>query len=218
VLDYVREKVRTGTQPADLWNLGDGAHPGDEGYQLFFEAVRDRFEKTVAEKTVGLIPEKTVFEDVYPKQSRQILTDSPPTNWKREKTFRTALWFDGMASRWMGDVMVASKKNKPAPLEIEFEGSMVGIFGERDGLSPAIKVWIDGKPVREPKAAADNFLWTTDTTRFAPAKKGSGNLFMWQLLARDLPDGKHTLKIEPQFDGADPDAEFRVESICSAGR
>lgn len=218
VLAAVREKVKAGTKPPDLWNLGDGAHPGDEGYELFFQAVRDRFEKSIAEKTPAIVPEKTVFEDLYPKRTRQILTEKLPAGWTRQKTYRTALWIDGMASRWIGDVAVAAAKTQSVPLEIEFEGSMVGIFGERNGLTPPIKVWIDGKPIQEPKAEPGNFLWPMNTARFAPPKKGSGNLFLWQVLARDLPDGKHTLRIEPIFDGTDKDADFRIESVCSAGR
>ncbi len=218
VLAAVREKVKAGTKPPDLWNLGDGAHPGDEGYEVFFQAVRDRFEKSIVEKTSAIVPEKTVFEDLYPKRTRKILTEKLPAGWTRQKTYRTALWIDGMASRWIGDVAVAAAKTQSVPLEIEFEGSMVGIFGERNGLTPPIKVWIDGKPIQEPKAEPGNFLWPMNTARFAPPKKGSGNLFLWQVLARDLPDGKHTLRIEPIFDGTDKDADFRIESVCSAGR
>lgn len=107
--------------------------------------------------------------------------------------------------RWMGDVAVTSVKEKegPAGLETEFEDSMVGIFGERNGLTLPIKVWIDGKPVPPPKAKEGDYLWWLDTSRFTPPKKGSGNLFLWQTLASDLSGGKHTL---------------RIESICSAGR
>jgi hypothetical protein len=94
----------------------------------------------------------------------------------------------------------------------------VGIFGEHNGLAPAVKVWIDGKAIQPPKAKEGDFLWPLGTSRFAPPKKGSGNLFMWQTFANDLPDGKHTLKIEPVWEGADKDAELRIESVCSAGR
>jgi len=218
VLAYIRAKARSGTSPDDLWNLGDGAHPGDEGYQLFFEAVRDRFVLAGREKAPMILPAALVFDDLYPRHTRKVLTDSLPSGWTKQKTYRTALWFDGMASRWMGDVATAAAASNPAPLEVEFEGSMVGIFGERNGLAPPIKVWIDGKPIQAPKAKPDDFLWKIDTSRFAPAKKGSGNLFLWQLLANNLSDGKHTLRIEPVFTGADKDAELRIESVCSAGR
>ncbi len=216
VLDYVRAKAKAGTSPEDIWNLGDGGHPGDEGYRLFFEAVRNRFEQASMDKNPGIFPDQTVFENIYPKRTRHVLNTALPQGWTRQKTYRTALWFDGQASRWMGDV--ATAKNFSAPLEIEFEGSMVGFFGERNGLTPPIKVWIDGNPIQAPKASVGDYLWPLDSSRFAPAKKGSGNLFLWQSLSRDLADGKHTLRIEPAWEGTHQDAELRIESICFAGR
>lgn len=220
VLSGVRDKVKAGVKPADLWNMGDGAHPGDEGYQLFFEIVRDRFEKAIAASRPSVIPPQTVFADLYPKRTRSILTDAPPSGWIREKTRRTSLWFDGLASRWMGDVATTSATSGTSILKTTFHGSMVGIFGERDGLTPPIRIWIDGKPIPAPKnarGAADD-LWKLDTSRFAPPKKGSGNLFLWQTLAKGLPDGEHTLWIEPVFDTDAKDAQLRIESVCSAGR
>ena len=220
-IDYVRAQVKTRGLDVkkDIWNIGnDGAHPGDEGYQLLFEAARDAYELAAKSTTPAVIPAETVYEARYPKITRRVLTENLPSGWTREKTYRTALWFDGMAARWMGDVATASAKNKSGALEIEFEGSMVGFFGERNGLSPAIKIWIDGVPVQAPKTEPGDTLWPTSTARFAPPKKGSGNLFNWQLISRELTDGKHTLRIEPVWEGADKDAELRIESICSAGR
>lgn len=218
VLSSVRTQMKTGVNPDELWNLGDGAHPGDEGYELFFQAVRDRFAKATTETTRPVIPSETVFENLYPSRKRALLTDTPPTGWSQEKTRRTSLWFDGLASRWMGDV-AAADKDSPM-LRTTFRGSMVGIFGERDGFTPPIRVWIDGQPVLPPKGMKGSAedLWKLDTTRFAPPKKGSGNLFLWQALAKGLPDGEHTLWIEPVFDGESKDAQLRIESVCSAGR
>ena len=214
----IRRKAKAGLNPADLWNMGDGAHPGDEGYRLFFEAVRDRFMDATLEKDQPSIPPVSVFPDLYPKRTRTRVSDHLPPGWSMRKTWRTALWFDGMASRWMGDVATASAKAKPGALEFAFDGSMVGFFGERNGLTPPVRIWIDGQPILSPQAKDGDSLWRLDTSRFAPPKKGSGNLFMWQVISRDLPEGKHTLRIEPVWDGADPDAELRIESICSAGR
>jgi len=217
-IPHVSTKIKDGADIQVLWPL-DKAHPDDPGYELFFETVRDTYEKGIQQDAVAVLPEKTVFDDLYPKRTRNVLVNSPlPEGWKRERTYRTSLWFDGLSSRWMGDVACASAARKSGPLEVEFTGSVVGIFGEHNGLTPAIKVWIDGKPIQPPKANEGDFLWPLGTSRFAPPKKGSGNLFMWQVLARDLPDGKHTLKIEPVWEGADKDAELRIESICSAGR
>lgn len=218
VCSHVQGKVAAGAETSQIWNMGDGAHPGDEGYAMFSEAVRNRFEIAVKTPPSTVIPEKPVFGDLYRKRSRTLVADHLPENWKIRKTRRTALWFDGMASRWMGDVATASAENQSGPLEVKFNGSMVGIFGERDGLTPPVRVWIDGQPVRPPKAAGGDFLWKLDTTRFTHPKKGTGNLFMWQPFAKDLPDGEHTLRIEPVWEGADKDAELRIESVCSAGK
>ena len=218
VLSGIRRKVKAGVKPADLWNAGDGAHPGDEGYQLFFQTVRDSFENSITETTRPTIPSETVFENLYPNRARTLLTETPPAGWTREKTRRTSLWFDGLASRWMGDVATISANSSTPILKTTFRGSMVGIFGERDGFTPPIRVWIDGKPVLASKNSKDPDLWKLDTSRFSPPKKGSGNLFLWHPLAKGLPEGEHTLWIEPVFDGANKDSQLRIESVCSAGR
>ncbi len=217
VLGSIREKVAGGTPPEMIWNMGDGAHPGDEGYALFFGAVKTAFETGTREARPARVPQQTVSKDLYPERRRLPLRDHLPEGWAVAKTWRTALWYDGMASRWMDDVAVAANNGTARALEVDFEGTMVGFFGERNGLTPPIRVWIDGAPVK-PKTGRDDTLWRLDTTRFAPPKKGSGNLFIWQVLAKDLPEGRHRLRIEPVWEGADKDAELRIESICSAGR
>lgn len=214
---------------AVLWPF-DGAHPDDPGYKLFFEEVRNQFEKNLAAKVVNQVPGEPVFAELYPNVERQILADLPlPKGWTRAKTRRTSLWFDGLSSRWMGDVAEAKVTNDviPEPLELKFKGSMVGLFGERDGVTVPFRAWIDGQPVAvpqpKPKVKPEvepepDYLWKSDTSRFAPPKAGSGILFSWILLAKDLKDGEHTLRIEPVFENADPKADLRIESVCSAGK
>lgn len=219
VLAHVRARVKAGVSTKELWTIPkDGAHPGDEGYREFFEGVRLAFERAVQDPAPARIPAETVFPDLYPKRVRTPLIDALPVGWARGKTYRTSLWFDGLSSRWMDDVAVASAAQKSPALEVEFTGSMVGIFGERNGLTPPIRVWIDGKPVRPPKAREGEDTWKLNTAAFAPPQHGSGQLFLWQPLARDLPEGRHTLRIEPIWEGAAPETELRIESICSAGR
>ncbi|XHR29832.1 MAG: SGNH/GDSL hydrolase family protein [Chthoniobacteraceae bacterium] len=220
ILDYLRGLASAGKlDPAAIWSINrDGAHPGDEGYAIFFEAVKTAYEKAITDGALPVIPKATVFPDLYPKYQRTVLVDGAlPKGWKRQKTYRTSLWFDGLSSRWMGDVAVAAAKDTPEPIECKFAGSMVGIFGERNGYTPPIRVFVDGKPVAAPKASAGDFLWKLDTSRFAPPRNGSGQLFLWLKLA-DVPDGEHTLRIEPVFESAGAEAELRIESICSAGR
>jgi lysophospholipase L1-like esterase len=226
IYSHVKQGVKEGKlKLLDLWNVPgkdalhtDGAHPGDEGYKVFFDVVKEAYEKAITVNRPAVIPEKTVFEDKYPKFQRKVLVDSAlPKGWIRQMNYRTSLWFDGLSSRWMGDVATASAKDSPKPLDIKFTGSTVGIFGERNGLTPPIKITIDGKPIAPPQAKEGEFLWPLDSSRMSPPKKGSGNLFYWLKIA-DLPDGEHKLRIEPVFDGCSPDAEFRIESVCSAGK
>ena len=215
---YVCGKILAGTDIKTLWPF-DGAHPDDPGYRLFFEAARDRYNEAIKETAPAAIPKSTIFDDLYPHRTRAILVDGVlPKGWTRAKTYRTSLWFDGLSSRWMGDVACASAGKMPAPLEVDFEGSMVGFFGEHNGLTPPVKIWIDGKPIQAPQAKEGDFIWPLSTSRFAPPKNGSGNLFLWQPVAQGLADGKHTLRIEPVWEGTDKDSELRIESICSAGR
>lgn len=220
VLGHLRARVRAGAiQPDSIWCINrDAAHPDDSGYALFFEAVRNCYEQSLSEDPHPVMGEP-VFENLYPRHHRHVLMDHPlPQGWSRAKTYRTSLWYDGLPSRWMGDVACASAQIQASPLEIGFEGSMVAIFGERNGFTPPVRIWIDGVAIPPPKASPGDFLWKLDTSLYAPPKKGSGNLFLWQTLSRDLPEGKHCLRIEPVFQGAAPEAELHLESICSAGR
>lgn len=206
--------------PDALYSIGrDRIHPDDAGYELFFEAVRAAYLKAAASSAPAPLPAKTVYPDSYPHRERRILGDSPlPAGWSRAKTYRTSMWFDGLSSRWMGDVACASGPSA-APLETTFRGSFVGIFGERNPLTAPFRVWIDGKPVARPNSTAeDPFLWKIDTARYGTPAAGAGNLFAWTVLAENLADGDHTLKIEPDFTQAQPKAELRIESVCSAGR
>lgn len=223
VLQAMREKVRAGDfDPEKVWCLADDeTHPDDAGYGLFAEVIRETYEKAIARSSPANIPGETVFSDRYPFRQRQILVDvSLPAGWRRVKTYRTSLWFDGLSSRWMGDVAGAGLEGGKAPagLGATFRGSMIGLLGERDGLTPPFRVWIDGEPICQIKGSSSSTLWRIDTAGFAPSMAGTGRLFAWTPLATDLRDGDHVLRVEPDFSGALPEAELRIESICSAGR
>lgn len=219
-LRTARAAVAAGRYTADqLYPIGkDRTHPDDAGYGLFFEAARDAYIKAAASSSPAPIPENFVTEDRYPHRRRNVLVDTTlPAGWKRALTYRTSMWFDGLSSRWIGDVACASPG--AAPLETTFRGSYVGLFGERSLNTPSFRVWIDGKPIPQGGSkASDPELWNIDTRRYASPEAGAGNLFAWTTLAKDLADGEHTLKIEPVFTEAVPLAELRIESICSAGR
>lgn len=218
VLPMVRSKIVAGAAPEVLWPF-EGTHPDDPGYQVFFEAIRDRFELATTEDSAVIVPPETLIDDLYPSRKRDILVERPlPAGWVRERTYRTSLWFDGLSSRWMGDVACTKNNGSADPLEVEFEGSLIGIIGEHNGLTPPIKVWIDGVHRYAPGLENDDFIWAINTAHLSPPKVGTGNLFFWRCIANDLTEGTHTLRIEPVWKDADPDAELRIESICSAGR
>lgn len=197
---------------------GDPTHPDDAGYELFFEAARDAWLKAAASEAAAPVPDQPLHPDLFPRQERRVLVDAKlPAGWTRQPAYRTAMWFDGLSSRWMGDVACAGPG--AAPLETMFRGSLVGLFGERNPLTVPFRVWIDGAPVSQPKSkAADPYLWNISTAGFATPSAGAGNLLAWTVLARDLKDGEHTLKIVPDFSGAAPGADLRIESLCSAGQ
>lgn len=201
---------------ADLWPI-DGVHPDDAGYALFFEAVRDGFEKASRDGHICALPPRPIFSDQFMVRQRIRLVQRPlPTGWRRGRTFRTSLWFDGLSSRWMDDVAICDVRDKAAarPLRVQFIGRFVGVFGEGDQDGLAFQAVIDGAAVRyqpDPKKPPQDY-WPTDTRRF-----GGGRLFFWHALADTLPPGRHTLEIHPVFaEGADR-GQLRIESICVAG-
>ena len=216
VFPYVQEKVAAGA--ADLQKLWpfDGTHPDDAGYRLFFEAVRDGFDRAVLEKRCCIVPKEPVFASVYRSCKRARLAEGAmPQGWQVSKTLRTSMWYDGLTSRWMGDVAVCDARDKAAaqPLKIPFEGSFVAIFGERTGNSLGFRVKIDGKAVeyRANAKSEPTPVWPTDTRLM-----GGGNLFYWTVLKNDLTPGAHELEIEPVFDDATDSSKLRIESVCSA--
>lgn len=209
----------------ELYPFGnDKTHPDDNGYELFFEAARDAWLRGAleTEKTAS-IPQKLMHPDLYPRYTRSLLADVAgkplPDGWRSAKTYRTSMWFDGLSSRWMGNVACASASaGTLAPLEVTFRGSFVGLFGEINPLTPPFRIWIDGQPVAQPgNKASDPYLWNISTARFGSPASGAANLFTWTVLAKGIADGEHSLKIVPDFSNAQPGAELRIESVCSAG-
>jgi len=221
-LASVSGQVLSGKADPDVIWPADGAHPYDAGYRMFFEAVRDGLEKALAEGRVCTVPASPVF-GLYEKTARAILVESPlPKGWRRHTAYRTSLWFDGLSSRWIGDVAVCGGKDQPQsadPLKIDFTGTFVGLFGETAGNGLSFKAKVDGVPLlykAGPKEAPVE-IWANNLARFVQGWKGA-HLFKWIELSNDLAPGKHTLEIDPVFDPANPDGELHIESVCSAGQ
>ncbi|MGB8353320.1 MAG: hypothetical protein WCD79_05495, partial [Chthoniobacteraceae bacterium] len=97
--------------------------------------------------------------------------------------------------------------------------SMVGLFGEKSTNTPWFEVLIDGKNIPQPRAKPDQGNYWN----LAVPPPSAGNLFAWTLLANNLSDGEHTLRIVPHLKvvdlkkSADPKEQLKIESVCSAG-
>jgi hypothetical protein len=199
-----------------LWPI-DGAHPDDAGYQLFFEAARDGFEQAVQENRLCVAPEKPVFSDQYHQRQRILLSQQTlPSGWQVTRTYRTSLWFDGLSSRWMGNVAMCDAKDQAAiqPLKLSFTGTFVALFGEADENGLSFKVSIDGQPVlyQENPKTQPTELWNWNTKRFQV-----GRLFIWRQLSEKLAPGQHTLVLQPVFPEGQGKGQLRIESVCVAG-
>jgi lysophospholipase L1-like esterase len=213
---YVEQKLQDGTaEMKTLWPF-DGSHPDDPGYALFFQAVRNGYERAVADKTTCIVPATAVFGDDFMQPRRVPLVDlvAYPKGWSRAKTFRTSMWFDGLSSRWMGDVLMCDIKDKASiePLKVEFSGTFVGLFGEGDADGLPFKVSIDGAtvPCRSGGKAEPKDEW--------PGNANGGRLFIWRELADNLKPGKHELEIDPVFPAENSKGQLRLESVCAGGK
>jgi lysophospholipase L1-like esterase len=216
-LPLLRRAGAEGPEKLDELYPFDGIHPDDPGYQIFFEAAREGFEEAVAKGKTARVPEKPIFPALYERFDRIRLADRPlPEGWERAKTYRRALWFDGLSSRWMDDVILCDVKSKGSvkPLHIEFEGTMVALFGEADADSLGFRVILDGKPLLYvPKKNSEPMeVWPFDIKRF-----GQGCLFRFVLLGDDLAPGRHVLEIHPEFPEGVEKGQLRLESLLVAG-
>jgi lysophospholipase L1-like esterase len=214
--------------PDRAWPL-DGAHPCDEGYALFADAVWQGFREGIEKQVVCKVPEKMIHADTYMKWSRNRISQlqNIPDCWKKELVSRTSAWFDGLMSRWLDDVMVVRnfimekdaesgkmvrKSVDVKPIRIKFRASNVLIFGEETVKSGKYRAMIDGELVTIPRKNAPS-LEAFDLS----AKRFGGGRQHYAMLAQGLDtDVDHTLEIYPVFEDGELQ-EIRLESICLAG-
>ena len=216
--DGLAPKVESGELTVDdIWPL-DGGHPCDLGYALFAEAGIAGFERAVAEGKVCRAPEKPVFgtvEDVRRINSRAetqrrreddlMALASGSSSWRRDLTYRTSMWYDGLSSRWMDDVLVFSGTTR-SPLRVSTtlrENNcarvwMLGVFGEADENALTAEIRADGKKLADFKAAIDN-------------RGRNGRLFIWRRAFADAP--VREFEIDPVPDGK---GDFRIGAVCIA--
>jgi len=219
------ERVKSGqTTVAKIWP-SDWVHPGDAGYQLFADAAMMAFSRAVQQKLVCQAPANMRYAATYMTNARvRISTLGPlPTGWTAATPSLTAAWHDGLMSRWLDDVVVASNRAHqpnaapltvaPERLKVNFIGSMVMLFGEETVKSSKYHAYLDGKLITYTPWGAKEPIDLYD----ASAAKFGGNRQHAQPLATGLDATvPHTLEIEPVFDEK-VEQELRLESICVAG-
>ena len=179
-----------------VWPI-DGAHPDDLGYRYFFEAVRAGFERGVKDGAVCRVPAKPVYGTLADVKRTRLVDGSLPDGWRRSLTYRTSMWFDGLSSRWMGDV--AAAKAGAAALTFTADCNFIGVFGEGDEQGLAFTLAEADKPV--------------DTWSSSP---GPGRLFIFRSRALDdWTQGarRRTFTLTPAADGK---GELHLESIMTA--
>ncbi len=218
IYPLMQEKIISGGETLNsLWPF-DGAHPDDKGYVVFFEAVKQGFDKAIAEKKVCKLPEKPLFGEYKTVKRIKLSETELPKGWSVAKTYRTSFWFDGLASRWMGDVAMCDAKDAGniEPLKLEVEGSILGIFGEANEQGLGFEVMIDGKPfplitMKNGKEESRSDVWDMNTSRF-----GKGNLFMWRQISDSLANEKHVVELIPVIPEGVEKGQLRIESVCVA--
>lgn len=193
--------LRSGKAAIDeIWPI-DGGHPDDSGYHYFAEAAKHGFERAVAQGTFAKRPEAPLFGDVADVRRLDPALTPLPDGWTRKLAYRTSLWYDGLPSRWMGDVAAFTGTNR-APLSVHARGNFVAVFGEADENTLPCEVRVDGTP-----------LATWRGTHGA----GIGRLFIWRssVLPNWLEEesAEHEITFDPIPDGT---GEFHIGSVCTA--
>ena len=197
------KKMQAGTQSIDeIWPI-DGGHPDDIGYRMFADAGIAGFEKAVREGAVCRVPEKPVFGTVKDLRRWNPADGALPKGWARKLTYRTSLWYDGLSSRWMGDVAAFSGKVR-SPLTIEATCNFFGIFGEADEKALTAEIAADGRRIASFRGYHG---------------AGPGRLFIWRTVSVDgWEDGRscrHVFTVDP-IPSDDKAGEFRIGSVCTA--
>jgi lysophospholipase L1-like esterase len=179
---------------------GDEVHPNDRGHQYmadFVTAVIDRVRRQTPpdDQLPELAPTpRPMYSDIYEfARFRNADTATPLANQG---------WTRGNA--WpFGACWQASKVG--SRLEFEVEGTSVSVAFKRFcGPMAIAKAWVDDRP------AANLDAWFSATW---------GSYSAWEMVARDLPPGKHRLAIEISPDKAEGSTghEFELQCIFEAG-
>ncbi len=217
--------IRSGKTLIDtIWPI-DGGHPDDPGYRYFADAGIAGYRRAVKQGLSGRVPETPVYgtvENLRRLNASELSSmpgvpgiDKPgastkpgaradaPAPWRRDLTFRTSLWYDGLSSRWMDDVFAFSGASR-SPIRVRAVGNLFGVFGESDENALVAEIRSDGN-----SAAEFNGYHNA----------GKGRLFIWRHTVLDgWEDGRaveHEFEIDP-VPGSDGKGEFRIGAICTA--
>lgn len=213
----MRMALQAGKTAIDKCYLeGDGTHPDDPGYAICADGVISGFEQAVQADLRPALPDRPLFGYYGDFARIDVAEMALPQGWMVKNTARTALWFDGQASRWMDRLAVAAAGG--SALEFNFNGRFIGIFGEGSRTTAPFVIRIDGRRFDMRKRLRDElpsgepeFIWHTSRD-FPPL---SGNLFFWLPIAWDLEDGPHHAEI---LVPANADGEVRIGCIGTAGK
>ncbi|MFW5857376.1 MAG: SGNH/GDSL hydrolase family protein [Planctomycetota bacterium] len=202
----------------------DAAHPGDEGYALFADAVWDAFLAGVNHDVVCRAPDEMLHADTYlrPNRFRLAELESLPEGWTVEGPLRTSAFYDAYMARWVGTEAVAHNAPRftrrakgpfpaPEPLVLGIRAESILLFGTSTVDSGQYRIVLDGEVLE--------FGPHYNRTKVldASARRFGGNTRLLQKVRSGLdPDVEHRLVIEPLFD-EDKAQELRIESVCVAG-
>jgi lysophospholipase L1-like esterase len=199
----------------EIWPA-DGVHPGDAGYGMFTDAAKAAFLEGIERNLVCRAPEKMLYAPTYMANARvRISSLGPlPKGWIVGRPNLSAAWYDGLMSRWLDDVTIASAEEKPQPLKVKINGSMVLLYGEETTKSGGYMVVIDNNFLVVERPGGGPKVTTTFT---ASAKRFGGTRQHAQIVITGLDTSvDHIVEIIPVFEG-DDEQELRIESICVAG-
>jgi hypothetical protein len=169
--------------------------------------------------------------DTYMRSLRFRLAtlDWLPAGWRIGPPNVNSAFFDFLMSRWQGEQVIASNRagvegpdgksrkepQQVDPLQVQFRGRSVLLFGETTKQSGKYRVHLDGKVLSLVSPPANEPAPESDAGAFARRIGGNGHYV--QVLATGLdPQTTHTLRIEPLL-APDEEQELRIESLCVAG-
>lgn len=213
-LPAIQNFLKSETHTRDQIWPEDDAYPGDLGHRFIYEATRDGLEQAIREKRICSLPMEPVFAEEY--QNRLQLfpaTGKLPTGWRVGKTLRPVLETAEISNGWKSQVAVcdSAARDIAEPIQLNFNGTFLGILGEADEHGLGFKVSVDGHPMFYNEKKKEE-VWPTST-----ASLGGGERFFWHEISAQLEPGRHDVEVLPVFPEGATKGTLRVESICVAG-